>query len=159
MITAEQAGRLLMITRQRIEALAKDGHIPRAAKGKYPLVGVVQGYVNFLKDEARRTSKSAAASRVTDARAQEIELRIRKQMHELIDINEHDAIVDEAFGALKARLIGIPVRVTRDMTLRRRIEDEINGALASTASDLLEKAASLRSSGEVPAAQPEDDAG
>ena len=58
-ITAEQAGALLMISQQRVRQLVRDGYIPRTARDAYPLVGVVQGYLRFLRDDERRSAKSA----------------------------------------------------------------------------------------------------
>jgi hypothetical protein len=43
------------------------------------LVGAVQGYLRYLKGDERRSAKSAADSRVRDARALEIELRIAER--------------------------------------------------------------------------------
>ena len=58
------------------------------------LVGAVQGYLRYLKDDERRSAKSAADSRVRDARALEIELRIAERSRELIPVE--DALNDMA---------------------------------------------------------------
>ena len=64
LIAIGQAARLLMISDERVRQLQKQGYIPRAPKrGVVPLVGAVQGYLRYLKDEERQSSKSAAASR------------------------------------------------------------------------------------------------
>lgn len=158
MLSLDQASKLLMLTPKRIRQLHEQGHIPMAGRNQYPLVGVVQGYVKFLKDEERRTSKSAAASRVTDARADEIELRTKQRLHQLIDIDEHDEAVATGMGTLRAALAGVPVRFTRDVAQRRRLEDEINAALTVAADRLAQEGASLRAHGVTGEAEPEDDA-
>lgn len=67
-ITDEQASALLMISQQRVRQLVRDGYIPRTARDTYPLVGVVQGYLRFLRDDERRSSRSARATNLNDAR-------------------------------------------------------------------------------------------
>jgi hypothetical protein len=65
LIPIGQAARLLMISEERIRQLVKQGFIPRPEKrGFVQLVGAVQGYLRYLKDDERRSAKSAADSRV-----------------------------------------------------------------------------------------------
>lgn len=79
-ITLEQAAALLKLTPRRVMQLVKEGWIQKTkARGGYALVAVVHGYIDFLQDEGRRTSKSAAESRVRDRRADEIEIRIMEK--------------------------------------------------------------------------------
>ena len=65
LIPIGQAARLLMISEERIRQLVKQGFIPKPEKrGFVQLVGAVQGYLRYLKDDERRSAKSAADSRV-----------------------------------------------------------------------------------------------
>jgi hypothetical protein len=41
---------------------------------------VVQGHIRYQQDENRRASKSASASRVQDARAQQIEMQTAREL-------------------------------------------------------------------------------
>ena len=77
LIPIGQAARLLMISEERIRQLIKQGYVPKCEKRGYvQLVGAVQGYLKYLKEDERRSTRSAADSRVRDAWALEIELRI-----------------------------------------------------------------------------------
>ena len=77
LIPIGQAARLLMISEERIRQLVKQGYVPKSERRGYvQLVGAVQGYLKYLKEDERRSTRSAADSRVRDARALEIELRI-----------------------------------------------------------------------------------
>lgn len=147
MIEIEQAARLLMITAERIRQLAKEGYIPKPIRGLVPLVGTVQGYIRFLKDEERRASKSASAARLHDARTRETELRIAERDHRLIDLEEHDAVFDEAFGGLRSALLSLPQRVTRDREVRRKIEVELDTIFARVATGFAEAGKNLRAIG------------
>jgi hypothetical protein len=157
-ITLEQACRLVMLSNERIRQLVKDGYIPKPAKNSYPLVGVVQGYIRFLRDEDRRSSKTAAESGLKAARQKEVELRIAERSRDLIDVREHSDIVDEMAGMFVAGLSALPARVTKDMSMRRQIEagcDSIRNDIAALAA---EKARDVGAGGPAPAGTSEDDA-
>lgn len=140
LVTLEVAAQLIMVTPRWIQKLAKDGWIPKAERGRYSLIGVVQGYINFLKDETRRAPKSAAESRVRDARAREIELRVARQQADLIPYAEHMAILDEILGHIRAALEGAPAQITHDLEVRTELGRVIHGCLEK-ASQRLTKAA------------------
>jgi hypothetical protein len=157
-ITLEQACRLVMLSNERIRQLVKDGYIPKPAKNSYPLVGVVQGYIRFLRDEDRRSSKTAAESGLKAARQKEVELRIAERSRDLIDVREHSDIVDEMAGMFVAGLSALPARVTKDMAMRRQIEagcDAIRNDIAALAA---EKARDVGAGGPNSAGTGEDDA-
>lgn len=158
MITTEQAARLLMISAERVRQLCKGGYIPRPSKGLVPLVGAVQGYVKFLKEEDRRSSKSAADSRVRDARAAEIELRIAERKRDLIPRAEAEAVLDALAGMVRQAFDGLAARVTRDLGVRRQIETAVHENLSRIADALEAGQRALETGGDDPATEPEEDA-
>ncbi len=121
-ITTSQAARLLMVSDERVRQLTKAGFVPKAARGRYNLVALVQGYIRFLKDDERRSSKSAADSRVRDARAAEIERRMAREDRKIIALDEAMAAFDQATGLYLQSLSSLPARITRNSAERRRIE-------------------------------------
>lgn len=132
-LTTAQAAELLEITAERVRQLVKSDHIEKRGKDRIPLVSAVRGYIRFLKEDERRSSKSASASRVQDSRAREIDLKVAEREGRLIDVVEHRELFAEVFGTLKAGLAGVPARVTRDMDHRRRLETEIDDILRQAA--------------------------
>jgi hypothetical protein len=128
MIATSAAARLLMVTAERIRQLQKDGYIPKGPRGRVSLVGAVQGYIRFRDDADRRANKSAADSRVRDARAQEIELRNKLRLRELCPVEEAHEVLDTFCASVVAELDGLPARITRDRDLRRKIEEEVRAA-------------------------------
>lgn len=158
MVDAETAAKLLMMTPHRIRQLVSEGWIPKAARNAYPLVGLVQGYIRFLKDEQRRANKVQAESRVRDARAREIELRIAEREGRLIETAEALTTLDEILGQIRSDLSGAPARITRDLSLRGQIEVELDRVLDRAADHLQQKASALRAGGDAAAPEPEDDA-
>lgn len=147
-ITLEQAAKLLMVTPQWVMKLRRDGWI----SSPYTVVGVVQGYIKYLKDEERRTSKTAANSEARDLRAEEIKLRIVEKENALVRHAREEvvAFIDVYLGPLKADLFSIPARVTKDIPLRRKLESEINGAFTAAHRRLTAEAARVAEDGEAP---------
>lgn len=121
--------RLLMLTPRRVQQLCSEGWLPDVGRGEYPIDQCVWGYLKFLKDSERRSSKSAAATKLQSARLREIELRIAVEENRLIDIEDVQAVIGEAFGILRSVMAGVPAASTRDISLRREIEKHLNGAI------------------------------
>lgn len=141
-ISTEQAARLLTISGERVRQLIKDGYIQRVDKGRVLLVAAVQGYIRFLREEDRRSSKSAAASRLVDIRSEEIQARMLERSDALVREAQQEAlaIIDIYAGGLRADLIALGARVDVDIATRRKIEKEIDvafGEAAKRAADTL----------------------
>lgn len=151
LINTETAAALLMVTTDWVRKLTAQGWIPKIAKDQYRVADVVQGYIKYLKDETRKASKTASASRVQDARAEEIRLRVDEKRGALLEQGQAEAInvIDEFFGGLKSDLMAIPARVTSDIALRRRIEDEIGGAFGKAGKRAVAAADRVKSAGET----------
>lgn len=158
MLNLQQVSRLLMISVAWVGRLHKAGYIPKAGKDQYPLVGAVQGYIRYMKDEDRRSTKTAADSRVRDARAKEIELRIAERERELISVEDAKGEFSQLLAMVRAEMVGLPARVTRDMDLRRVIEKEVDDSLSRMADRADKASAVLEAGGEPTEAVAEDNA-
>ena len=157
-ISIEAAARLLEISIERIRQLIKGGYIPRPAPGKTTLVGAVRGYVRFLQDEDRRSIKTAADSRVRDARALEIETRVAERRRDLVPRDEVEASNAFVVGLVNDELNGLSARLTRDVATRRKYEIEIDGAKARIAKALTGAAEHLETGRPLPHRSAEGDA-
>lgn len=133
MITIDQAAKLFECTPRWVRELCLQGYIPKAVKGKIPLVAGVQGILRYMRDDNRKSSKSAAASRVQDARSVEIELRTAERRRDLISYEEVVEIVSGVAAATKAELMGIAPRITRDLAQREVIQKEVDDVLRRVA--------------------------
>lgn len=158
MITTAQATKLLMITPQWLRQLAVQGYIPRAVKGAYPLVAVVQGYIKSLKDDEKRSTKTAADNRVRDARAAEIERRMAREDREIITLEEAMASHEDVTGEYLQSISGLPARITRNQSERRRIEVICDAERTRLATRFDKSASALRTGQPAIDADGEDDA-
>lgn len=141
-ISADQAARLIKCTTQWLRQLVKNGYITPVGKARYNLVNVVHGYIDHLKDDERRTSKSAAENEVRAERAREIKMRNDERQRLVIPVEEATEAMDYLVGKVRTVLSGIPATASRDLDLRRKIEAACNagqkeiGDAALAASDL-----------------------
>ncbi|MDR6431292.1 hypothetical protein [Brucella pseudogrignonensis] len=157
LLSTSGASSLLGVTAQWLRQLSANGYVPTAVKGKYPLVAVVQGYIRSLKDEERRSTKSAADNGLKAARQREVELRIAKEEGRLVDMDDVEAVISSILATLRAELAGLPASVTRDVKLREEIEKGLNGAFARSQSKFQEASEALQSGGDPLGTDGEDD--
>ena len=146
-----------MISAERVRQLQKAGYIPRATRGKVSLVGAVQGYLRFRNDEERRTSRTAADTRVKALRAEQIALEIAREEGSLIDLLEHQAILEEVTAAFREGVAALPARISRDPK-KREIEADIEAVFNVISDKLAQAAEQLEPRGSPVAADAEDDA-
>lgn len=157
--TVQHVAAVLGLTPMRIRQLADEGIVPKAGRNQYPLDRAVQGYVKWrLETIAGKNADSSPENRVRDARTREIELRIAERENRLIDIDEHNAVVDELVGLFLAGLESLPARATRDITQRRQIEASCDGLRREIADRAAKRGRELRQGGAAAVTDAEDDA-
>lgn len=127
-ISVQQAATLLNRSVRWVQNLVSDGYIQKEGHGRYSVVAVVRGAMAYMDDMLEKSNKSAAASRATDARTREIELRIAERKRDLIALDDARAVVSEMAALVKAEFVGFPARVTRNLEERGRLEQEIDGS-------------------------------
>ncbi|MFN3347409.1 hypothetical protein [Pseudorhodoplanes sp.] len=154
-IPIEVAAKLLMVTPEWVRRLTKDGWIAKSDRGRYRVVDVVQGYIRFLKDEARRSTKTASHNRLQDIRTRKEELAVAQTERELVPLVEAMTLVDEVAGAVVARINAIPARLTRNIEQREQLQREVDDALTEVADRIAKLRRSYRSGDEDPAPEEE----
>lgn len=143
-ISRETAAKLLMLTPRHIARLVSDGWIKKSVDDRYTVVGCVQGYINYLKDETRRNSQRSAVTEKDAARTREIELRIAMRERTLVGVDEAGAVVDAVIGAMRAEVDGLPARMRRDRALREELQKLLDGILIRAADRLDQEMRALR---------------
>ncbi len=109
----ETIAKLLLLTPRRVQQLTKAGHLPKADRGRYELVAVVQAYVRYLRDRA--VNGDAGEDDIGTHKARLIKARARAAEIEadaLDGTRLHRADVDRAWQAitanLRAAMLGFP---------------------------------------------------
>ena len=138
--------KLLKLTERRVQQLAKDGIIPKAERGKYDLIGSVQGYIDYLKAKvggeftAEEVLKNK--NKLLKAKAELAEIDKMKASGELIPKEEVKRTWLELVQKVKQKLLSIPNKVAPIVVTIKSIneiklilQDKIYEALYEISSD------------------------
>lgn len=146
-VTLDVLANLLNITPRRIQQLAADGHIPKAAtRGEYLLAGAIRGYINFLQkdgivDEALLTEK--LIEEINSLKLKNQKLKTANDRDDEILVEQADAREQMAYIAKTGLQVleTLPDILERDFALDTGIvtsvEEKIN-VLRDQWADLLE---------------------
>ncbi len=155
---SEQTARLLDISGAFLRRMTQEGKIPKRAKGKYGLVEAVHAYIRFLRDENARSTKTAASSRMQDAKTAEIELRLAEKQRTVVPLDDATYAMEFAAAKFRDALMSLPARYTRDMAERRKLEALVNEELANVAAAFASARRYIRGGGADLHASTDDDA-
>lgn len=157
-VSSKVGAAFLGISQRWVQQLGTDGWAKPLSRGQWNLAELIQGYAASLKDENARKTKSAADSRVRDARAAEIEMRIAREDRKVIDLGEAAAALDRVVGDFLQAVGGLPARITRDPRERQRIEAICDAERLRLSDRFAESAQALRTGLPADQADDEDDA-
>lgn len=130
-VPASTLARLFNLTERRVQQLAKDGIIPRGAKGEYALLPSVKGYIQFLQEAASRAGGdndeiARSRARYEAARAEEREIDLAERKRELVHVDDVMDEVSKMVANFRARVLAIPSAVAAQgvgMTSRAELEN------------------------------------
>ena len=138
--------KLLKLSERRIQQLAKEGVIPKAERGKYDLIGSVQGYIDYLKAKvggeftAEEVLKNK--NKLLKAKAELAEIDKMKASGELIPKEEVKRTWLELVQKVKQKLLSIPnkvapivVKIKSINEIKLILQDKIYEALYEISSD------------------------
>ncbi|MDX9859313.1 MAG: terminase small subunit, Nu1 [Rhodospirillales bacterium] len=113
---AEVLAKLLDISERRVRQLCAEGVIPKAARGRYEVVGAVRGYIRYLRDLALKGEVGAAdygleRARLVKARADLAEMEAAEKRDDLIPARDVTAAWTEIMALVRARLLALPDKI------------------------------------------------
>ncbi|MET4841486.1 hypothetical protein [Bradyrhizobium japonicum] len=107
-----------------------EGNLPRKEDGTFDLDECRIAYIRFLRQAAsRRTAHGDSGAQLREARAREIELRVAREIKELIPLEDVTMVMQEIVSTFCAELNGLPAACTRDLDLRNIIENQVGSAI------------------------------
>lgn len=147
-LTLAEAAKLVKLDKRRIQQLHKEGWIPKADRGRYPVVGLVQGVTDYYRDLLNKGSKKLDEdARLKAAQANLRELELAKQRGLVMDTETVDRLVSEVIVRMNASLDALPSRSAVDLVGKnardikamltdeiRRVQNDFSTRLASLAS-------------------------
>lgn len=148
-ISTEAACRLLGISDVWLRKIADQGYYTKVKTGRWNLVEVVQGYIRYLKDEERSATKTAAASRMQNLRADRMEREMQIQAHELVRRDDARHVMDFAAATLQAAMMQVPPRFTRNLEERERLESLLIEGISTAVDKIDDKLTKLETGSNV----------
>ena len=115
-VTAHELIQFIPVSERRIRQLAKQGIIPAAKAGKYPLVGCIQAYAHYLRSYISERQAQSPASlnaeriRLTRAQADKVQAEYEQLSREWIPLELADALYQDLDAMLKKILFTLPRR-------------------------------------------------
>lgn len=115
--------------RRWVQDLRSGGFIQVPERSTYPADLLIRGVIAYYEFRLEEGTKKSAATKASEARTREAEIRMAKMTRDLISMSDAEDVISEFAAMVLASLTGLPARVTRDLDLRQKIEAEIDGAI------------------------------
>lgn len=138
--------KLLLMTERRVQQLASEGVIPKSDRGRYDLVGAVQGYVRYLQDRsitpgnAGTVDYHAEKARLTKAQADTAEIELAKLRGDLASIDDFERAQAVSAATIRTNIMSVPQRVvirllgeTNEARFKETLKQELALALETAA--------------------------
>ena len=107
---------LLDLSERRVQQLSRAGVIPKAARGRYELIGSVRGYIRHLRDlnlkgETGTVDYGAERARLIKAKADLAEMEASQMRGDLLPAPDVTAAWTEIVALMRARLLVLPDKI------------------------------------------------
>jgi len=119
----EAIGALTGLTGRRVRQILSAAGVKPVARGRVPLGPAIRAVIDAAKGERGSSPEARARAELAKARAAEVELRLAERSKALIALTDAEAALERLVGVVLAELVGLSASVTRDMSLRRRVDE------------------------------------
>ena len=145
MVSMEQFARHIGLSREMVRRLIAENILAPASDGKLDQDRARIAYLTHLRD---RPTRSQAADKLREVKAEEVRLRMAERCHKLIERPAATEVVEDVLATMLVGLQGLAARVGgRDLGLRRKIDDEIYRIRKEAAARIEAHAKSLGATG------------
>jgi phage terminase Nu1 subunit (DNA packaging protein) len=140
--------KLLDLTPQRVNQLCREGIIPKAERGRYELVPVIQGYIRYLRDRAVKgdvhgDDYSTHRTRLIKARADVMEMEKAQMEASLIPAQDVQSAWIEVLSACRAKLLSLPTKTAPEVFAAADLND-VKAILKETVNEALSELANVK---------------
>lgn len=142
--SASDIAALLGVSERRVRQIAAALKIEPAVRGQFPVAKIVRAALHIAGRQREPTAITEAKARATNARAEQMEMRLAQSRRELVSVDDFHFVFDAMMAALVAELNALPARVTRDVQMRRVLEADIDAMRNRLAAAMRRKDAELR---------------
>ena len=158
---------LLDLSERRVQQLSRAGVIPKAARGRYELIGSVRGYIRHLRDiniksETGTVDYGIERARLVKAKADLAEMEASQMRGDLLPAPDVTAAWTEIVALMRARLLVLPDKiapVVHETTSLNQTRDVIKKAVYEVLTEIAETEIEItpRADGDAGTAESGDD--
>ena len=109
-----------------LKKLEQQGFVERLENKLFDGGAVCLGYIRWLKDDARRGSKTEGAKAKEAEQLRRLQIENAKMVGDLVDFEMVEAFFAESHTKLRSIFGGIPAGLSRDPELRALLEKRLN---------------------------------
>ena len=132
------------LTSRRIQQLADQGVVVRAAHGKYDLAKSLHGFIEFKRAEVEAAKHRSSARRAFESeRTRKLKFENDSVEVNLIDTRMTMETIAALVGVYQTEMQTLPIRATNDPAYRQQWEEEINRISENMNNRLLKALAKL----------------
>lgn len=116
--TLNQIAKAWGISVHQINKLAKNGTIPKAARGKYEIIGATRAYVEYMRkgrDEERRDEIRKEELAILRLDKQRKELDLVERRAGIIAVEDVGQIFSQVAASIRSMLLGAPRRISHEL--------------------------------------------
>ncbi len=121
-VTGQTAADLLGCSAPWIRKLEVQGSVERKENGLFDPFQVALGYIKFLKDAERRSSKTEVGKLKEAEQLRKLQIENAKAIGQLVDVETVELAFAEMFMLCRNAISGVPAGVIRDLKVRAEIE-------------------------------------
>ena len=147
LVSTAQAAKLVGVGTKRITDMRDQGLLNPGRRGRWKLVDVIAAREKMHNQARANLKGESAAQRATNARTNEIELRIARQERRLIPTDEVRDLFEDIVGSFVTSLSSLPTRITRNKRERDRIDRIIDQERTRLADEFEQKASDIEAGG------------
>lgn len=143
----EAIGALTGLTGRRVRQILSAAGVKPVARGRVPLGPAIRAVIDAAKGERGSSPEARARAELAKARAAEVEMRLAEKSKTLIALSDAEEGLERLVGVVNAELAGLAASVTRDMSMRRRVDEATMAMRARIARRLRAEAECFRKGG------------
>ena len=126
---------------RRVTILTKEGVLPKARYGKFPIKECVRAYIAYIQKDDGPIDNNQEKARLTKAQADKTEIEVMALRGEVVSIQSVIDEVDKMLKAFRQKALSMPSKISPLVyseksvaSIRAILEDEINEVLSELSS-------------------------
>lgn len=140
----EAIGALTGLTGRRVRQILSAAGVKPVARGRVPLAPAIRAVIDAAKGERGSSPEARARAELAKARAAEVELRLAEKSKTLIATQDAQEALERLVGVVLAELSSLSASATRDVSMRRRVDEATMAMRARIARRLRAEAERIR---------------